>query len=136
MIRSLFVSLFFFFGPALLLFMLRNLTLLLLLRAKNRRERAREPEVIDITPVDKERAPNWFYALVVAISLASAVTVFMHLQHKADTEVNHYVPAHMDEAGNLVPGHWQQAPERSPEKPAPQSEPLAKSQAGTQPAKH
>ncbi|MFQ5345547.1 MAG: hypothetical protein ACE5DZ_06265 [Mariprofundus sp.] len=132
MIRSLFVSLFFFFGPALLLFMLRNLTLLLLLRAKNRRERAREPEVIDITPVDKERAPNWFYALVVAISLASAVTVFMHLQHKADTEVRHYVPAHMDEAGNLVPGHWQQSMERpaaeSTAKPAQQPTPQASDQ--------
>ncbi len=107
MIRSLFVSLFFFFGPALLLFMLRNLTLLLLLKAKGRQEQAHQVEVIDITPVKKGRAPTWFYALVVAISLSCAVTVFMNLDHGEDTEVQHYVPAHVDESGNVVSGDWQ-----------------------------
>jgi len=108
MIRSIFVSLFFFFGPALLLFMLRNLVLLLLLRAKHRREKAPEPEVIDITPVDKERAPNWFYALVAVISLAIAVTVFMQIEKKVDVEVQQYVPAHTDASGNIVTGDWKQ----------------------------
>jgi len=103
MIRSLFVSLFFFFGPALLLFMLRNLTLLLLLRAKNKQ--AQEPEVIDITPVKKDRAPNWFYAIVVVISMSCAVTVFMNLE-KGEVEVQHYMPAHVDESGNIVTGGW------------------------------
>jgi len=106
MIRSLFVSLFFFFGPALLLFMLRNLVLLLLLRAQHRREKAQQPEVIDITPVDKARAPYWFYALVVAISLASAVTVFMMIENKTDVELHQYVPAHMGTSGNIVTGDW------------------------------
>ena len=105
MIRSLFVSLFFFFGPALLLFMLRNITLLLLLRAKNKQQKEQEPEVIDITPVEKDRAPTWFYALVVAISLACAVTVFINLQN-GDTEIQKYVPAHMDESGNIAPSDW------------------------------
>jgi len=108
MIRSIFVSLFFFFGPALLLFMLRNLVLLLLLRAKHRREKPPEPEIIDITPVDKERAPAWFYALVVAISLASAVTVFLQLEKKGEAQVQHYVPAHMDQSGNIVTGDWKE----------------------------
>ncbi len=108
MIRSIFVALFFFFGPALLLFMLRNLVLLLLLRAKHRREKTPEPEIIDITPVDKQRAPNWFYALVVAISLASAVTVFLQLEQKGQTRAQHYVPAHMDQSGNIVTGDWQE----------------------------
>jgi hypothetical protein len=108
MIRSLFVSLFFFFGPALLMFMLRNLLLLWRLRAQRREQ---QPEVIDIKPVDeRKRAPNWFYALVVAISLASAVTMFLYLQEHSDQgEVRHYVPAHIDAAGRLVPGHWQPA---------------------------
>lgn len=119
MIRSLFVSLFFFFGPALLLFMLRNLTLLLLVKAKNRREKAQEPEVIDITPVDKERAPTWFYALVVVVSLASAVTVFMQLEQKGDVGVHQYVPSHMNESGELVPGHWISKPESK--KPLPRT---------------
>jgi len=106
MIRSLFVSLFFFFGPALLLFMLRNITLLLLLKAKRRQDQAQQVEIIDITPVEKERAPNWFYALVVAISLTCAVSVFMSLD-KGDAEVQKYVPAHVDESGNVVSGDWQ-----------------------------
>ncbi len=106
MIRSLFVALFFFFGPALLLFMLRNLTLLLLLRAKNKHEKAQQPEVIDITPVKKDRAPNWFYAIVIIVSLASAVTVFIHLQQSDDATIKHYVPAHVDESGNIVTGGW------------------------------
>jgi len=106
MIRSLFVSLFFFFGPALLLFMLRNLTLLMLLRAKAKQQKAQEPEIIDITPVEKERAPNWFYVLVVAISLVSAVTVFMQLEKKGDAEVRQYMPAHINESGKIVTGDW------------------------------
>ncbi len=106
MIRSLFVSLFFFFGPALLLFMLRNLTLLLMLRAKNRHEKAQEPEIIDITPVDKERAPNWFYALVLVISLACAVMVFLQLEKQSDVDVHQYVPAHINESGKIVTGDW------------------------------
>jgi len=105
MIRSIFVSLFFFFGPALLLFMLRNLALLLLLKAKARQAEKPEVEVIDITPVKKERAPGWFYALVIAISLTCAVTVFLNLE-RGETEVRHYVPAHVDESGNIVTGDW------------------------------
>jgi len=105
MIRSLFVSLFFFFGPALLLFMLRNLTLLLLLKAKARQAKEPEIEVIDITPVKKDRAPAWFYVLVIAISLTCAVTVFLNLD-RGDVEVQHYVPAHADESGNIVSGDW------------------------------
>jgi uncharacterized membrane protein len=105
MIRSLFVALFFFFGPALLMFMLRNLTLLLLLWAKNRRRRAQEEKIIDITPVRKHRAPNWFYIAVVLVSLASAVTVFIQLQSD-DVQQQQYMPAHVDESGNIVPGRW------------------------------
>jgi len=105
MIRSLFVSLFFFFGPALLLFMLRNITLLLLLRAKNKQQQVQEPEVIDVTPVNKDRAPTWFYTLVVAVSLTCAITVFIYLQN-GDTEVHPYVPAHIDKSGNIAPGDW------------------------------
>jgi uncharacterized membrane protein len=112
MIRSLLVSLFFFFGPALLMFMLRNLTLLLLLWARNRQRRVREQEIIDITPVRKGRAPAWFYAVVIIISLTSAVTVFTQLQH-GDVEQQQYVPAHVDKSGNIVSGDWE------PKAPAP-----------------
>ncbi|RLL55599.1 hypothetical protein D8Y20_01475 [Mariprofundus sp. EBB-1] len=109
MIRSFFVSLFFFFGPALLLFMLRNLMLLLLLKAKAKQEKVAEVEVIDITPVKKDRAPTWFYALVVVISLSCATTVFMNLE-RGGAEVQHYVPAHTDASGNIIPGEWKSKP--------------------------
>jgi len=102
MIRSLFVSLFFFLGPALLLFMLRNVIRLLVLRANNKHQ---EPEVIDVTPVKEEDTPRWFYALVIVISLACAVTVFVNLE-KDNVEIQGYVPAHVDSSGNIVSGDW------------------------------
>jgi len=86
--------------------MLRNLVLLLLLRAKDRHEKVQQPEIIDITPMDKNRAPNWFYALVVAISLSIAVSVFFEIEKKGDVELHQYVPAHISESGKIVTGDW------------------------------
>jgi len=106
MIRELFISIFFFFGPALLMLMLRNVTLLSLLWLKNRQQHAREEKIIDITPVEKHRAPRWFYALVIVISLISAVTVFINLEKDA-AQVNQYMPAHIDASGKIVSGDWQ-----------------------------
>ena len=74
-----------------------------------RQEKAQEIEVIDITPVKKDRAPIWFYALVIAISLTCAVTVFLNLD-RGGAEVQHYVPAHSDASGNIVPGDWKSEP--------------------------
>jgi len=106
MIRELLIATFFFFGPALLMVTLRNIVLLLLLWAKNRQQRAREQEIIDITPVDKNRAPHWFYAVVIVISLISAVSVFLALQHKDAVGQHQYVPAHVDKSGKIVTGDW------------------------------
>jgi len=106
MIRELIITVFFFFGPALVMVVLRNLVLLLLLRARMRRDNPPEPEIIDITPVDNERAPTWFYALVVVISLACAVTVFLQLEKQSNVEEHQYIPAHIGTSGNIVPGGW------------------------------
>ncbi len=113
MIRELVIAVFFFFGPALVMVVLRNLVLLLLLRAKQRREKAHEPEVIDITPVDESRTPFWFYAMVVAVSLTCAVFVFMLLEQKTNHGVHQYVPAHSDKSGKIVPGHWRNEPQHN-----------------------
>ena len=107
MIRNLFVAIFFFFGPALLMFMMRNIVLLTLLWLKKKQKEAHEhPEVIDITPIHKQRHPNWFIIVVVIISLFCAVSVFIQLQKADDVAQHQYVPAYTDEAGNIVPGDW------------------------------
>ena len=107
MIRNLLISIFFFFGPAILLFMLRNGLVLLRLWLRARQRREGEPRVIDITPVSDKKAPAWFYALVVVISLGCAVAVFMFLQSDVEVESRRYVPAHVGEDGKVVPGHWE-----------------------------
>jgi len=113
MIRELLIAVFFFFAPALLMLTLRNVVLLLLLWLRHRQRRAKQPEVIDVTPVSRRRASLRFYVAVVIISLISAVSVFLTLQHSDEVAQHQYVPAHMDASGRLVPGHWQ------PNKPAP-----------------
>jgi len=107
MIRSILVSIFFFVGPALLMFMLRNIVLMTRLWLKNRQLHADEREIIDITPIHNHIHPNWFIISVVIISLGCAVTVFMQLQNAEDVAPHHYVPAHMGESGEIVPGGWQ-----------------------------
>jgi len=107
MIRNLLISLFFFFGPAILLFMLRNGLVLLRLWLKARQGREGEPRVIDVTPVADRKAPAWFYALVVIVSLGCAVAVFIFLQSDVEVESQRYVPAYVGEDGKVVPGHWE-----------------------------
>ena len=107
MIRNLLISIFFFFGPAILLFMLRNGLVLLRLWLMARKGREEEPRVIDITPVSDSKAPAWFYALVVLISLGCAVAVFLFLQADSEAESRRYVPAYVGEDGKVVPGHWE-----------------------------
>jgi len=107
MIRSILVSIFFFIGPAMLMFMLRNVALLARAWLKNRQLHAHDPEIIDITPIHNHIHPNWFIIAVVIVSMTCAVAVFMQLQSNEDVDPHQYVPAHMDESGNIVPGGWQ-----------------------------
>ncbi|WP_167631125.1 hypothetical protein [Mariprofundus ferrooxydans] len=109
MIRNLFLALFFFFGPALLMFMLRNIILLLRIWLVVRNQRNQQQDVIDITPVERNRAPRWFYLVAAVLGVASAVAGFMYLQ-TVDSERRVYVPAHMGQQGEIVPGHWQSLP--------------------------
>ena len=106
MIRSFLVSIFFFVGPALLMFMLRNIAMMMLIWMKNKQRRARQQEVIDVTPIHHHIHPNWFVIIVVIVSMFCAVTVFMKLQSSDDVEPHQYVPAHMGESGEIVPGGW------------------------------
>ncbi|TLS65947.1 hypothetical protein FEF65_11535 [Mariprofundus erugo] len=109
MIRNIFLIVVFFFGPALVMFMLRNglILLRLWLAARSRRQ---QPEIIDVTPVRQTAAPRWFYALAIVLGLIAAAAGFMALQSTA-TDKRQYIPAHVDAQGELVPGHWQPASE-------------------------
>jgi hypothetical protein len=107
MIRNLLIAIFFFIGPAMLMFIARNLVLIGLLWLKKRHKRELEHKVIDITPIHNHRHPNWYVIIVVIVSLICAVTVFMELQKDVDVEPQQYVPAYTDDSGRVVPGHWQ-----------------------------
>lgn len=87
------------------MFMLRNGLILLRLwfAARSRRQ---QQEIIDVTPVSQTEAPRWFYVLAVILGLIAATAGFMMLQ-SSDSNPRQYVPAHVDEHGELVPGHWQ-----------------------------
>ncbi|ATX81840.1 hypothetical protein Ga0123462_0971 [Mariprofundus ferrinatatus] len=112
MFRNILVSIFFFVGPALLMFLARNLTVMGMIWLKNRQRRARQQQVIDITPIHKHSHPNWYVIIVVIVSLTCAVTVFLELQKKDEVVPQEYVPAYTDETGSIVPGHWRpKAPE-------------------------
>jgi len=107
MFRNLLIAVFFFFGPALLMFVARNMLLIGLLWLKTRRKRELEHKIIDITPIHKHGHPNWYIIVVVIVSLTCAVAVFMELQKADDVVPGKYMPAYTDKAGNIVPGHWQ-----------------------------
>lgn len=107
MFRNLLVSIFFFIGPALLMFIARNLLMLAMLWLKTRHEKEREQKIIDITPIHNHRHPNWYVIVVVIVSMTCAVTVFLQLQDNDGVEPQQYVPAYTDESGNVVPGQWQ-----------------------------
>ncbi len=104
MIRSLIIAIFFFFGPAILMFAARNLLQMLPRWLERRRQ---EKTIIDVTPVDEHATPRWFYLLVLLVSLSSAVTIFITLQRHSTPPPRIYVPAHSDPSGNIIPGHWQ-----------------------------
>jgi len=106
MIRNILTVIVFFFGPAMLMFMLRNLLLILLAYLQLRRQRPVEPEIIDVTPRSVQGAPLWFKLLALFVGLLCAGSSWYYLN--ADSEQTmRYVPAYMDEQGKVVPGHWE-----------------------------
>lgn len=122
MIRSIFVSALFFFGPALLMFMLRNL--FFLFRAWLRLHRLRkkqEHEVIDITPHKHHGSPSMFFNLTaIAVGLVCAFLAWQEMSSGPEDR-QHYVPAHVDEHGKIVPGAMmpvEEAISPAPDQPA------------------
>jgi len=104
MLRSLLVSLFFFFGPAILLFLLRTLFLMFRYWLHVRKmQQEQEENIIDITPHHKRRPSNIFVAIAITVGLVSAVLVWLEMQGH-ETQKMKYIPAHVNEKGVTVPG--------------------------------
>jgi len=104
MMKNLILSLLFFFGPALLMFLGRYFSILLRLWFLARRMRNRaEPEVIDITPKSPHPPSVPFIVLSLMVSLAITIFAWQQLGEEADVG-KHYVPAHIGTEGEVVPG--------------------------------
>ena len=115
MIRNILIAVVFFFGPALLMMMARGAFFLLRLWLQARLRQGRQPDVIDVTPKQEEAGlPIWFYVLAILLGVMSAGLAWHYLSEDTSPAVHRiYIPAHMDANGNIVPGHWEPAPESS-----------------------
>ncbi len=104
--RTLVAVLVFFFGPTLLMLALRGVWIWLRWRLRRRHE-ARvtvvDAEIVDGRPA--LRAPWPYLLLSIAVGTVAAFLAWRSL-HEARPVERVYVPAHIDEAGRVVPGHW------------------------------
>jgi hypothetical protein len=106
--RSLIISLLFFFGPVILMFVLRHAVLLLRLWLMMRRHRQSQPEVIDITP-EKPQPPSVLFIVITLIAGSLfAYLAWDRITSEAELTIEKsYAPAHVDERGKIVPGHYE-----------------------------
>ncbi|MDQ6951384.1 MAG: hypothetical protein Q9M26_06945 [Mariprofundales bacterium] len=102
MIRQLFISLLFFFGPALLVVVIRHLVILLHLAIRSGRHQ-HDPEIIDITPTSPGRPPRWFLLAAILIGFFCAWFAWWSLANPPEPST-HYVPAYTDSNGQVIPG--------------------------------
>jgi len=104
--KNILISLLFFFGPVILMFLLRHGVLFLRAWLLWRRQR-QGPDVIDITPRESGKPSVIFIVLAVAIGTLTAVLAWQRITGPADEDKGRvYVPAHVDKRGDLVPGHF------------------------------
>ncbi len=103
--RSFIITLAFFFGPIILMFAFRHLTLMLRIWLAWRRARRNGVDIIDITPGKPHPPSRKFIIFAVLIGLVCAGLVWMRLGDPAKPG-GEYIPAHIDMQGQLVPGHY------------------------------
>lgn len=102
MIRTFFVSLLFFFGPTILMFVLRNA---FYVWRHRKDQRAQGVEIIDITPSAHGKPSLRFILLAIIIGLCFAFLSWHKISDPAD-ESRTYVPAQMNEQGKIAPGYY------------------------------
>lgn len=113
MIRSILISALFFFGPAILMFLLRNLFLFLRVWMRLRQLRKQQDEdVIDITP-HKHGSPSMLFNIAaIIVGLTCAFLAWQEMNSEPGSE-RRYVPAYVDKQGNVVPGRMEPVEEPS-----------------------
>lgn len=97
--RYLFLTLLGFFGPALLMLLLR-LTWYYF-REKWLRK-STDPEIINITPVHKRRVSKRFIIVWLLVSVVCTALLLWQIDDSPAPE-HVYIPAHTDAQGNFVP---------------------------------
>jgi len=120
MIRNIIVALLFFFGPALLMMLLRNVFLFWQFKQRLKR---RHPDIIDITPdhnpdmidiTPQQHQPTspsrFFIASALTVGLVFAWLAWSQMHSLPPEGGVQYVPAHIDKQGKLVDGHYIQKP--------------------------
>ena len=101
--RYLFLTLLGFFGPALLMLLLRLTWFYLREKwlAKLSRQR-NEPEIIDVTLIHKKRISKPFIFLWLLVSVICTSLLIWQIDDSPTPEQT-YIPAHIDAEGNFVP---------------------------------
>lgn len=102
--RSIIISALFFFGPALMMFALRKAFLVTRLWLRLRRLRQEhDRDVIDITPHRHGSPSMLFNIAAIIVGLTCAFLAWQEINSEPES-AKHYVPAHMDDQGRVVPG--------------------------------
>jgi len=105
--RMLFLTLVFFFGPALLMFALHRVVMVARYWWMMRKLQ-HQNDVIDITPLPPRRRPGAVFIVVSMIVASSfAGLAWQRMQSTPKEMPSQYVPAHIDAYGNIVPGKTQ-----------------------------
>jgi len=104
--RYLLLTLLGFFGPALLMFLLRAVWFYL---RQKWEEKKREPEIIDITPTKSKYPGKGMIAAWLLVSLLCTGLLIWQLDDTPAPE-HIYIPAHIDAQGNFVPAQTIEKP--------------------------
>lgn len=103
MIRNIIVTLFFFFGPALLMLVLRNI---FLYWKEHHFKQKKQEDIIDITPVGPASPSRLFLISAITVGLISAYLVYGQLTMSGEKVEMKYIPAHINAQGELVPEQY------------------------------
>ncbi|OIO70903.1 MAG: hypothetical protein COS35_03605 [Zetaproteobacteria bacterium CG02_land_8_20_14_3_00_50_9] len=105
MIRNIFISLIFFFGPALLMFVIRYFFLLVKVWLMIRRQQPQNV-IIDITPHPAHTSPGKiFITASLLFGLVCAIWIWSEMTDESTQTEMQYIPAHTDATGKVIPGH-------------------------------
>jgi hypothetical protein len=116
MMRSIIISIFFFFGPALMMFVIRRAFLIARVWLRLRRlHKQQETDVIDITP-HKHASPSMlFNVAAIIVGLTCAFLAWQEMNSTPEGE-QRYIPAYVNEEGKIIPGKM--VPVEKPAMPA------------------